>query len=242
MAKRGKKYVDAAKLRDKTKLYTLDEAISLVKKMAEITKRNFDQTVEMAIRLNVDPRYPDQMVRGSVVLPHGLGKPIKVVVFAQGEKAEEAKAAGADYVGGDDLIQKILKEEWTDFDIAIATPDMMPKVGRLGRILGPRGLMPNPKTGTVTWDVAKAVKEAKKGRVDFKVEKAGIVHAPIGKVSFSEKQLKENALALIKAVMKAKPEGVKGSYVKSMAMSATMDPSVKIDFQKAINEALADEF
>jgi len=242
MAKRGKKYVDAAKLRDKTKLYTLDEAISLVKKMAEITKRNFDQTVEMAIRLNVDPRYPDQMVRGSVVLPHGLGKPIKVVVFAQGEKAEEAKAAGADYVGGDELIQKILKEEWTDFDIAIATPDMMPKVGRLGRILGPRGLMPNPKTGTVTWDVAKAVKEAKKGRVDFKVEKAGIVHAPIGKVSFSEKQLKENALALIKAVMKAKPEGVKGSYVKSMAMSATMDPSVKIDFQKAINEALADEF
>jgi len=242
MAKRGKKYVDAAKLRDKTKLYTLDEAISLVKKMAEITKRNFDQTVEMAIRLNVDPRYPDQMVRGSVVLPHGLGKPIKVVVFAQGEKAEEAKAAGADYVGGDDLIRKILKEEWTDFDIAIATPDMMPKVGRLGRILGPRGLMPNPKTGTVTWDVAKAVKEAKKGRVDFKVEKAGIVHAPIGKVSFSEKQLKENALALIKAVMKAKPEGVKGSYVKSMAMSATMDPSVKIDFQKAINEALADEF
>jgi len=242
MPKRGKKYLEAAKLRDKTKLYTLDEAISLVKKMAEITKRNFDQTVEMAIRLNVDPRYPDQMVRGSVVLPHGLGKPIKVVVFAQGEKAEEAKAAGADYVGGDDLVQKILKEEWTDFDIAIATPDMMPKVGRLGRILGPRGLMPNPKTGTVTWDVAKAVKEAKKGRVDFKVEKAGIIHAPIGKVSFSEKQLKENALALIRAVMKAKPEGVKGSYVKSMAMSATMDPSVKIDFQKAINEALADEF
>jgi large subunit ribosomal protein L1 len=242
MAKRGKKYVDAAKLRDKTKLYTLDEAISLVKKMAEITKRNFDQTVEMAIRLNVDPRYPDQMVRGSVVLPHGLGKPIKVVVFAQGEKAEEAKAAGADYVGGDDLVQKILKEEWTDFDVAIATPDMMPKVGRLGRILGPRGLMPNPKTGTVTWDVAKAVKEAKKGRVEFKVEKAGIIHAPIGKVSFSEKQLKENALALIKAVMKAKPEGVKGSYVRSMAMSATMDPSVKIDFQKAINEALSEEF
>ncbi len=242
MAKRGKKYVDAAKLRDKTKLYTLDEAISLVKKMAEITKRNFDQTVEMAIRLNVDPRYPDQMVRGSVVLPHGLGKPIKVVVFAQGEKAEEAKAAGADYVGGDDLVQKILKEGWTDFDVAIATPDMMPKVGRLGRILGPRGLMPNPKTGTVTWDVAKAVKEAKKGRVEFKVEKAGIVHAPIGKVSFSEKQLKENALALIKAIMKAKPEGVKGSYVKSMAMSATMDPSVKIDFQKAINEALSEEF
>jgi large subunit ribosomal protein L1 len=242
MAKRGKKYVDAAKLRDKTKLYTLDEAISLVKKMAEITKRNFDQTVEMAIRLNVDPRYPDQMVRGSVVLPHGLGKPIKVVVFAQGEKAEEAKAAGADYVGADDLVQKILKEGWTDFDVAIATPDMMPKVGRLGRILGPRGLMPNPKTGTVTWDVEKAVKEAKKGRVDFKVEKAGIVHAPIGKVSFSEKQLKENALALIKAVMKAKPEGVKGSYVKSMAISATMDPGVKIDFQKAINEALSEEF
>ncbi len=242
MAKRGKKYVDAAKLRDKTKLYTLEEAISLVKKMAEITKRNFDQTVEMAIRLNVDPRYPDQMVRGSVVLPHGLGKPIKVVVFAQGEKAEEAKAAGADYVGADDLVQKILKEGWTDFDIAIATPDMMPKVGRLGRILGPRGLMPNPKTGTVTWDVEKAVKEAKKGRVDFKVEKAGIVHAPIGKVSFSEKQLKENALALIKAIMKAKPEGVKGSYVKSMAISATMDPSVKIDFQKAINEALSEEF
>jgi large subunit ribosomal protein L1 len=210
--------------------------------MAEITKRNFDQTVEMAIRLNVDPRYPDQMVRGSVVLPHGLGKPIKVVVFAQGEKAEEAKAAGADYVGGDDLVQKILKEEWIDFDVAIATPDMMPKVGRLGRILGPRGLMPNPKTGTVTWDVAKAVKEAKKGRVEFKVEKAGIIHAPIGKVSFSEKQLKENALALIKAVMKAKPEGVKGSYVRSMAMSATMDPSVKIDFQKAINEALSEEF
>ncbi|WP_457570321.1 50S ribosomal protein L1 [Desulfurobacterium sp.] len=234
--KHGKKYMNALALIDRTKAYPIDEAVSLVKKMADVTKRNFDQTVELAVRLNVDPKYQDQMVRGSVVLPNGLGKDVKVAVIAQGEKLNEAKEAGADFVGGDDLVQKI-QQGWLDFDVLIATPDMMGKVGRLGRILGPRGLMPNPKTGTVTFDVAKAVKEAKAGKVDFKVEKAGIVHAPIGKVSFDEKKLLENALALIKAILAAKPSGAKGQYVKSMAISASMDPGVKIDIFDAMNKA-----
>ena len=240
MAKRGRKYLNALKLVDRTKFYTIEEAISLVKKMAEVTKRNFDQTVDMAIRLNVDPRYQDQMVRGTVVLPHGLGKERRVAVIAQGEKLNEAKSAGADFVGGDDLIQKIQKG-WMEFDVLIATPDMMSKVGRLGRILGPRGLMPKPKTGTVTFDVAKAVKEAKTGKVDFKVEKAGIVHAPIGKVSFEERKLVENALALLKAVILAKPPGAKGQYVKSITVSATMDPGVRVNVVDAVSKATAGE-
>jgi large subunit ribosomal protein L1 len=240
MAKHGKKYMNALSLIEKGKLYPLKEAISLVKKMAEVTKRNFDQTVEMAVRLNVDPKYQDQMVRGSVVLPHGLGKERKVAVIAQGEKLNEAKEAGADYVGGDDLIQKI-QQGWLDFDVLIATPDMMGKVGRLGRILGPRGLMPNPKSGTVTFDVAKAVKEAKSGKVDFRVEKAGIVHAPIGKVSFDEKKLYENAVALLKAILAAKPSGAKGQYVKTITLSATMDPGVRVDVNDSLNAAQTTE-
>ncbi len=238
--KHGKKYMSALSLVEKGKEYPLEEAISLVKKMAEVTKRNFDQTVEMAIRLNVDPKYQDQMVRGSVILPHGLGKEIKVAVIAQGEKLKEAQEAGADFVGGDDLIQKI-QQGWLDFDVLIATPDMMGKVGKLGRILGPRGLMPNPKTGTVTFDLAKAVKEAKSGKVDFKVDKAGIVHAPIGKVSFEEKALLENAKNLIRAVLDAKPSGAKGQYVRSITVSASMDPGVKIDINDAIAKAQSTE-
>ena len=240
MPKYGKKHMNALALIERNKLYPLDEAISLVKKMADVTKRNFDQTVEMAVRLNVDPKYQDQMVRGSVVLPHGLGKERKIAVIAQGEKLQEAQEAGADYVGGDDLIRKI-QQGWLDFDVLIATPDMMGRVGRLGRILGPRGLMPNPKTGTVTFDVAKAIKEAKSGKVDFKVEKAGIVHAPIGKVSFDEQKLLENATALLKAILAAKPSGAKGQYVKSITVSATMDPGVKVDIFDAINRAQLSE-
>ncbi len=229
MAKRGKKYLNALKLVDKEKTYSLSDAIKKVKEIADVTKRNFDQTVEMIFRLGVDPKYADQMVRGSVVLPHGLGKELKVLVITQGEKIKEAEEAGADYVGGEDLINKILNEGWTDFDVVIATPDMMPKVAKLGRILGPRGLMPNPKVGTVTTDVKKAVSEAKKGRVEFKVDKAGNLHIPIGKVSFDENKLYENALAVYDAVLKLKPSGIKGQYMRNLVVKATMDPSVKVD-------------
>ncbi len=229
MAKRGKKYLNALKLIDKEKAYSLADAIKKVKEVADVTKRNFDQTVEMIFRLGVDPKYADQMVRGSVVLPHGLGKELKVLVITQGEKVKEAEEAGADYVGGEELINKILNEGWTDFDVVIATPDMMPKVAKLGRILGPRGLMPNPKVGTVTTDVKKAVSEAKKGRVEFKVDKAGNLHIPIGKVSFDENKLYENALAVYDTVLKLKPSGIKGQYMKNLVVKATMDPSVKVD-------------
>ncbi|RMB00244.1 50S ribosomal protein L1 [Hydrogenothermus marinus] len=229
MAKRGKKYLNALKVIDKEKTYSLEEAIKKVKEIADITKRNFDQTVEFVFRLGVDPKYADQMVRGSVVLPHGLGKEQKVLVITQGEKVKEAEEAGADYVGGEDLINKILNENWIDFDVVIATPDMMPKVAKLGRILGPRGLMPNPKVGTVTTDVKKAVSEAKKGRVEFKVDKNGNLHIPIGKVSFDNEKLYENALAVYDAVLKAKPSGLKGQYVRNAVVKATMDPSVKVD-------------
>ena len=234
MARRGKKYIEAAKLVDKNKRYTVEEAVEILKKMEEILQRRFDETVELAMRLNVDPRYADQMVRGSVVLPHGLGKPIKVVVFAEGEDAKKAEQAGADYVGGDELINKILKEEWTDFDVAIATPEMMPKVAKLGRILGPRGLMPSPKTGTVTKNLEQAIKDAKRGRVEFKVDKAGNVHMPVGKISFEKEKLIDNIYAAIDAVVRAKPPGAKGQYIKNIALSLTMSPSVKLD----INEIL----
>ncbi len=229
MAKRGKKYLNALKLVDKNKSYSLEEAVETVKKMEDVLKRNFDETVELIFRLGVDPKYADQMVRGSVVLPHGLGKELKVLVITQGEKVKEAEEAGADYVGGEEIINKILNENWLDFDVVIATPDMMPKVAKLGRILGPRGLMPNPKVGTVTQDVKKAVTEAKKGRVEFKVDKTGNLHVPIGKVSFDNQKLVENALEVIETVQKLRPSGLKGQYMKNLVMKTTMSPSVKLD-------------
>ena len=229
MAKRGKKYLNALKLVDKNKAYSLEEAVETIKKMEEVLQRKFDETVELIFRLGVDPKYADQMVRGSVVLPHGLGKELKVLVITQGEKVKEAEEAGADYVGGEEIINKILNENWLDFDVVIATPDMMPKVAKLGRILGPRGLMPNPKVGTVTQDVKKAVTEAKKGRVEFKVDKTGNLHVPIGKVSFDNQKLIENALEVIETVQKLKPSGLKGQYMKNLVIKTTMSPSVKLD-------------
>ena len=237
MAKRGKKYLEALKLIDKNKEYSLEEAVETLKKMEDILQRKFDETVELIFRLGVDPRYADQMVRGSVVLPHGLGKELKVLVITQGEKIKEAEEAGADYVGGEELINKILKENWLDFDVVIATPDMMPKVAKLGRVLGPRGLMPNPKVGTVTTNIAKAVEEAKKGRVEFKVDKTGNLHVPIGKISFEPGKLIENALEVIETVQKLKPSGLKGQYIKNLVIKTTMSPSIKLDIA-SINKKL----
>ncbi len=229
MAKRGKKYLKALELFDRRKAYTVEEAVDILKKIAQTTQRKFDETVELAMRLNVDPKYADQMVRGSVVLPNGLGKPIKVLVLAEGEDAKRAEEAGADFVGGENLINKILKEEWIDYDVVIATPEVMPKVAKLGRILGPRGLMPNPKTGTVTKNLEQAIKDAKKGRVEFKVDKAGNIHMPVGKVSFEKEKLTENIYSAIDAVVRARPPGAKGQYVKSITLSTTMGPGIKID-------------
>ena len=226
MAQHSKRFREAAKPIDRERRYPLAEGISL----AIGGKRSkFDETVEMAIRLNVDPRQADQNVRGTVVLPNGIGKSQRVLVFAKGEKAKEAEAAGADFIGAEDIVKKIQEESWLDFDKVVATPDMMAQVGRIGKILGPRGLMPNPKVGTVTMDVAKTVKEIKAGKVEFRVEKAGIVHAPIGKASFGPEKLAENAHALLGAVLRAKPAAAKGNYMKSVAVSTTMGPGVKID-------------
>ena len=226
MPARGKKYTDSIKLVDRQKRYdNIQEAMELVKAM---TKTKFDASVDVAVRLGVDPRHADQMVRGAVVLPHGIGKTVRVVVFASGDKEKEAREAGADFVGADDLVQKI-QEGWLEFDKAIATPDMMGKVGRLGRVLGPRGLMPNPKVGTVTTDVARAVKETKAGRVELRVERAGIIHAPIGRASFEASQLAENFTSLMEVLLKLKPASTKGTYVKSITVSSTMSPGVKID-------------
>ncbi len=236
MAKRGKKYLKALEVFDRKKSYTPEEAVEIIKRIAETSQRGFDETVELAMRLNVDPKYADQMVRGSVVLPHGLGKPIKVLVLAEGEDAKKAEEAGADYVGGENLINKILKEEWIDYDVVIATPEIMSKVAKLGRILGPRGLMPNPKTGTVTKNLEQAIKDAKKGRVEFKVDKAGNVHIPVGKVSFEKEKLTENLLTAIDAVVRAKPPGAKGQYVKSITVSTTMGPGVKIDVSETMKK------
>lgn len=224
MSKPGKKYREAAKLVEK-RPFTLAEAMPLVKK-ASYAK--FDETVELAMRLGVNPKHADQMVRGTVVLPHGLGKSKRVIVIASGEKVREGREAGADEVGGDDLVQKI-QGGWMDFDAVIATPDMMKSVGKLGKTLGPRGLMPNPKTGTVTVDVARAVKEVKAGKVEFRVDKTGIIHCPIGKVSFEPGKLAENAYALVTSVVKAKPASAKGRYVRSIVVSSTMGPGVPID-------------
>ena len=226
----GKKYREAAKTIDRDKRYPLDEAIKIV---AGIKVAKFDETVEMAVRLNVDPRQADQNVRGTVVLPNGTGKVHRVLVLAKGEKEREARDAGADFVGGEDLIKKIQEENWLDFDRVIATPDIMGLVGRIGKILGPRGLMPNPKVGTVTFDIAKAVGEVKAGKVDYRVDKAGVVHAPIGKLSFGEQKLLENAHALLAAIVRAKPASAKGNYVRNVAVSSTMGPGVKIDTAEA---------
>ncbi len=224
--KSGKKYLEAAKKVDREKRYTLEDAIAIVagNKLAK-----FDETVEMAIRLNVDPRQADQNVRGTVVLPNGTGKTARVLVLAKGDKEREAREAGADFVGGEDLIKKIQEENWLDFDRVIATPDVMALVGRIGKILGPRGLMPNPKVGTVTFDVARAVGEVKAGKVDFRVDKAGVVHVPIGKVSFGADKLLQNAHSILSAIWRAKPSSAKGNYVKSVAISTTMGPGVRID-------------
>ena len=225
MAKKGKKYREALAKVDRTKRYSFEEAVKLA---LENAYAQFDETVEAAVVLGVDPRHADQMVRGSVVLPHGTGKKVRVVVFAKGDKAKEAEAAGADYVGAEDLIKKI-QDGWLDFDKAVATPDMMPLVGRIGKILGPRGLMPSAKTGTVTFDVARAVKEIKAGKVDFKVDRAGVVHVPLGKVSFGEKKILENMAAFFEALLRAKPSAAKGQYIKSVTISTTMGPGIKVD-------------
>ncbi len=225
MAKRGKKYIEAAKLVDRTTAYSVNEAIELVKKT---NTAKFDATVEVAFRLGVDPRKNDQQIRGAVVLPHGTGKTQKVLVFAKGEKAKEAEAAGADYVGDADMIAKI-NQGWFDFDVIVATPDMMGEVGKLGRVLGPKGLMPNPKTGTVTFDVTKAVNEIKAGKVEYRLDKSGNIHVPVGKISFEDAKLVENFTTIFETLQKAKPAAAKGTFMKNVAVTSTMGPGVKVD-------------
>lgn len=227
--KRGKKYLEAAKLIDRMAQYEPAEAIDLVKKTA-VAK--FDETIEAHIRLGVDGRHADQQVRGAVVLPHGTGKTVRVLVFAKGEKVAEAEAAGADYVGGEELIPKIQNEGWFEFDVVVATPDMMGVVGRLGRVLGPKGLMPNPKAGTVTMDVTKAVNDIKAGKIEYRLDKANIIHVPVGKASFSAEQLCENFNTIIDAIVKAKPSSAKGQYMRSVTIASTMGPGVKVSTAK----------
>ena len=227
--KRGKKYVEAAKAIDRGTLYDVADAVSLVKKTA-VAK--FDETIEAHIRTGCDGRHADQQIRGAVVLPHGTGKKVRILVFAKDAKAEEAKAAGADYVGGDELIPKIQNENWFEFDVVVATPDMMGVVGRLGRVLGPKGLMPNPKAGTVTMDVTKAINEIKAGKIEYRLDKTNIVHVPVGKASFSEEALQENFNALMDAIVKAKPSALKGQYLRSITLTSTMGPGVKVSVAK----------
>ena len=224
--KRGKKYIEAAKLVDRTQLYEVAEGVALVKKTAGA---KFDETVEVHIRTGCDGRHADQQIRGAVVLPHGTGKTVRVLVFAKGAKLDEALAAGADHVGGEELIPRIQKDGWLDFDVVVATPDMMGVVGRLGRVLGPKGLMPNPKAGTVTMDVTKAIKEIKAGKIEYRLDKTNIIHCPVGKASFTEEQLAENLKALTDAVVKAKPAAVKGQFLKSVTLATTMGPGVKLN-------------
>jgi large subunit ribosomal protein L1 len=232
MSKTAKKLSAASEKIDRSKVYPVDAAIDVVKQAAYV---KFDETVDVAVRLGVDPRHADQMVRGAVVLPNGLGKNVRVLVFAKGEKEKEALDAGADYVGAEDLVTKI-QEGWFDFDTAIATPDMMGVVGKIGKLLGPRGLMPNPKVGTVTFEVTRAVKESKAGKVEFRVEKAGIVHAPLGKVSFGAELLKGNLLALVEALVKAKPSAAKGTYIKKISLSSTMGPGINLDISDVTSQ------
>ncbi len=227
--KHGKKYVESAKLIDSNKLYDTEEAFSLVVKTA---KAKFDESIETHIKLGVDSRHADQQVRGVVVLPHGTGKKVRVLVFAKGDKVKEAEAAGADYVGGEELVAKIQGENWFDFDVIVATPDMMGVVGRLGKVLGPKGLMPNPKSGTVSMDVAKAIADIKAGKIEYRLDKTNIIHCPIGKASFGEEKLVENFKTLMGAIVKAKPASAKGQYLKSVSVSSTMGPGVRVSTSK----------
>ncbi len=229
---RGKKYKESVKLVDKTALYDPSEAMDLVTKTA---KAKFDETVEVHVKLGVDSRHADQQVRGAIVLPHGTGKVARVLVFAKGEKLNEAEAAGADFFGGDELIPRIQNDNWFDYDVVVATPDMMGVVGRLGKVLGPKGLMPSPKAGTVTMDVAKAVAEIKSGKIEYRLDKTNIIHCPIGKVSFGPEKLKENFSALMEAIVKAKPAAAKGQYIKSCAVASTMGPGIKISQAKVLD-------
>ena len=235
MAARGKRYAELAKLVDHTQIYPLEEAVALARETSGV---KFDATVEAHLRLGVDPRHADQMVRGTVVLPHGTGKVVRVAVFAQGEKAQEALRAGADEVGAEDLVKKI-EAGWLEFDVAIATPDTMGQVGRLGRILGRRGLMPNPKAGTVTFDIERAVREVKGGRVEFKVDKGAIVHVPVGRASFDADQLAANLAALVDAINRAKPSGAKGTYLRTLTIATTMGPGIRVDIPAVLAAAVA---
>ena len=232
MAKKGKNYQDSIKLIDRNTFYNVSEAVELVQKTA---KAKFDETIDLSVRLGVDPRHADQQVRGAVVLPHGTGKTRTVLVIAKGDKIAEAEAAGAEFVGGDELIARIQNEGWLDFDVVVATPDMMGVVGRIGRILGPKGLMPNPKSGTVTFDVGKAIKEIKAGKVEYRVDKASIINVPIGKASFGSEKLRENFDTVMDAIIKAKPAASKGRYLRSVTISSTMGPGVKINGQKLMD-------
>ena len=229
--KNGKRYVESAKLVDRKNLYDVEEAVSIIKKTANA---KFDETIEAHIKLGVDGRHADQQVRGAVVLPHGTGKKVKVLVFAKGDKVEEAQAAGADYVGGQELVPKIQNEGWLDFDVVVATPDMMGVVGRLGRVLGPKGLMPNPKAGTVTMDVTKAVNDIKAGKIEYRLDKTNIIHVPVGKASFTEEQLADNFHTLMGAIVKAKPAAAKGQYLRSVTITSTMGPGIKLNPVKLV--------
>ena len=232
MPKRGKKYQDSMKSFDKIKLHDLDEAVGV---MLSTAKANFDETIEAHVKLGVDSRHADQQVRGAVVLPHGTGKVVRVLVFAKGDKAKEAEEAGADYVGENELADRIQKESWFDFDVVIATPDMMGVVGKLGRVLGPKGLMPNPKSGTVTFDIAKAISEIKAGKVEYRLDKTNIIHVPVGKKSFGTQKLVENLKAIMDAIIKAKPSAAKGKYLRSVTIASTMGPGVKINPTKLMD-------
>ena len=229
--KKGKRYVESAKLVDRTNLYDVEEAVSIIKKTANA---KFDETIEAHIKLGVDGRHADQQIRGAVVLPHGTGKKVKVLVFAKGDKVEEAQAAGADYVGGQELVPKIQNEGWLDFDVVVATPDMMGVVGRLGRVLGPKGLMPNPKAGTVTMDVTKAINDIKAGKIEYRLDKTNIIHVPVGKASFTEEQLADNFHTLMGAIVKAKPAAAKGQYLRSVTITSTMGPGIKLNPVKLV--------
>ncbi len=224
--KKGKKYLDSVKSFDRMTLFDPEEAVKICR---ETAKANFDETIELSVRLGVDPRHADQQVRGAVVLPHGTGKSVKVLVLAKGDKAKEAEEAGADFVGAEEMIEKIQKESWFDYDVIVATPDMMGAIGRIGKVLGPKGLMPNPKSGTVTMDIAKAIADIKAGKVEYRVDKTAIIHVPIGKKSFDEQKLGENLKSIMDAIVKAKPSAAKGTYLKSVVIASTMGPGVKIN-------------